>query len=243
MTNEKQYSKISFFRVENEDRYNSYAALHGNMPLDEVVWRVNNNLDKKDYEQVEYVSDLDNPCVIVNKHFKLPEDYCPPDLVEADGRLMRAFVAEAYIKMRDAAAEEGFTISVTSAYRSGKDQQETYNKFLGRFSLPEIVDETVARPGHSEHQLGVAVDIQGSIPGGRNISKTPEAAWLKENCHKFGFILRYLPETVDITRYASEPWHCRYVGVDISTDMVEKNIKTLEEYSQRFVDRWGGKNE
>ena len=103
--------------------------------------------------------------------------------------------------------------------------------------MPEIVDETVARPGYSEHQTGMAVDIQGSIPGARNISKTPEAAWLKENCFKFGFILRYLPEIVDVTGYASEPWHFRYVGVEASTDMVKRNIKSLEEYSQRFLNK------
>ena len=178
MTDKKQYSQISFYEPQNEERYNEYAAIHNNMSTDEIVWRVNNNLDKEKYKYVECVTDFDNPCIIVNKYFKLPEDYCPPDLAEADGRLMRKAVAEAYIKMRDAARSEGFTISVSSAYRSAKDQEDTYNKYLGSFSLLEIVD---------------------------------------------------------ITGYAAEPWHLRYVVVDISTDMVKRNIKSLEEYSQRFI--------
>lgn len=85
-----------------------------------------------------------------------------------------------------------------------------------------MVDKTCAPPCYSEHQTGLAADIEGSVPGGRNISKTPEALWLKENSYKFGFILRYLPDIVDITGYALESWHFRYVGIKVITDMKEK---------------------
>lgn len=221
-------------KIENEKRYQEYALKNPEMNREEVVWRVNNNLDKEKYCADILVTDTDSLFVIVNKYYKLPLDYKPFDLVEVDGALMRKIVAEAYIKMRDTAKSEGFRIKVTSAFRSAEVQQATYNKFLVGSTVEEV-DKTVARPGYSEHQTGLAVDIEGSIEGGRNISKTPEAAWLKENCYKFGFILRYQPEIVDITGYASEPWHFRYVGVEVSYDMKEKNIMSFEEYRERFL--------
>lgn len=229
----RDYTKISFHNTESIERYEQYGASNPDMPADEVVWRVNNNLDKKKYEFDVPVSGYDDPCIIVNKYFRLSDDYCPPDLVEEDGRIMRKAVREAYIKMRDTAKEEGFTISVSSAYRSAGEQRRIYEKRLESSTVKEV-DEFCARPGYSEHQTGMALDIQGRIPGGQNISKTPEAKWLKDNCHRFGFILRYLPEIVEITGYESEPWHIRYVGVDISTDMKEKNILSFEEYRERF---------
>lgn len=228
------YNEITFFKAENEERYKEYAAKNPEMRADEIVWRVNSHLDKEKYAFDVLVSGQDDLHIIVNKYFKLPDDYCPSDLVETDGQLMRKDTAKAYIQMRDAAKEEGFSISVTSAYRSIDMQRKLYNKFL-LDDPAHIVDETCARPGYSEHHTGLAIDVQGSIPGGRNIIKTPEAAWVKENCYKFGFILRYLPEIVDITGYASEPWHLRYVGVEVSTDMRERNIKSFEEYRERFL--------
>lgn len=230
----EEFKSVTFFKPENTERYEKYALSHGDMDAEEVIWRVNNHLDKEKYSFDVLISDGNNPYVIVNKYFKLPEEYCPPDLVEADGRLMRKDTAKAYIRMRDTAKAEDFSISVTSAYRPVDEQKQLYNKFLKNDPL-SVVDETCARPCYSEHHTGLAIDVQGSIPGGRNISKTPEAAWVKENCHKFGFILRYLPEIVEITGYASEPWHLRYVGVPVSTDMKARNIKSFEEYRERFL--------
>lgn len=230
----EEFESVIFFKPENTERYEKYALSHPDMDAEEVIWRVNNNLDKEKYSFDVLISDCNNLHVIVNKYFKLPENYCPPDLVEADGCLMRKDTAKAYIRMRDTAKAEGFAIRVTSAYRSVDEQKRLYNKFLQN-DPPSVVDETCARPCYSEHHTGLAIDVEGSIPGGRNISKTPEAAWVKENCHKFGFILRYLPEIVEITGYDSEPWHLRYVGVQVSTDMKAKNIKSFEEYRERFL--------
>jgi len=234
MDNEMKYRNISFFEPGNEERYEAYAVINPEMNAEEIVWRVNNNLDKEKYEFDVPVSGYDDPYIIVNKYFKLPEDYCPPDLVRVDGCLMREDTANAYIKMRDEAKNEGFSIMIKSGYRTIEDQKFVYKKFLADPNI-ENVDETVARPCYSEHHTGLAIDIEGSIPGGRNIIKTPEGPWVKNNCHRFGFILRYLPEIEEITGYASEPWHLRYVGVQVSTDMKEKNIKSLEEYRERFL--------
>ena len=233
MMSEPNYIAIAFAEPQNEERYKAYAALHPNMAADEVVWRVNNHLDKAHYTFDVPVTDLDDPCFIVNKYFRLPDDYVPADLVEVDGILMCRAAAEAYVAMRDAAKAEGLNLSVSNAYRSLDRQRELYEKRMQLDGSAEEADKTCARPGYSEHHTGLAMDVQGSIRGGRNISKTPEGPWVRENCHKFGFILRYQPEIVDVTGYASEPWHLRYVGVNISTDMKERGIKSLEEYRER----------
>ena len=229
-----EYSEISFFKRENAERYKEYALLNQDMDAEEIVWRVNNNLDKEKYQFDVLIEECDSLYVLVNKYFKLPEDYCPEDLVEIDGHFMRSDTADAYAEMRDAAKAEGFSVSVTTAYRSVETQRKLYEKHLLTETVA-VADETCARPCYSEHHTGLAIDVQGSIPGGRNIAKTPEAAWVKENCYKYGFIVRYLPETVDITGYVSEPWHLRYVGVQVSTDMKERNIKSFEEYWGRFL--------
>ncbi len=228
------YSKIYFSVQENMERYKQYAYLNPDMDAEDVVWRVNSNLDKEKYHFDVEVSNANDLHVVVNKYFKLPQGYYPTNLVSVEGFLMRKDVVEPYVFMRDDAKSQGFSISIDNAYRSIDDQRILYNKFLIG-STTEIVDETCARSCYSEHHTGLAIDVQGSILGGRNISKTPEAAWIKENCYKYGFILRYLPETVEITGYASEPWHLRYVGKQVSMDMKEKNIKTLEEYAERFL--------
>ena len=227
------YTAIPFAEPQNQERYTAYAALHSDMAADEVVWRVNNHLDREYYTVNELVTDLDDPCFIVNKYFRLPDDFVPADLVEVDGSPMCRVTADAYVKMRDAAKAEGLSLSVSNAYRSLALQQETYAKFLALEGSVEETDKTCARPGHSEHHTGLALDVQGSIPGGRNIGKTPEGPWVRENCHRFGFILRYQPEIVDVTGYASEPWHLRYVGTEISNDMKNRGIKSLEEYRER----------
>ena len=114
-------------------------------------------------------------------------------------------------------------------------QRGLYNRYLGR-DPQEAVDRYSARPGHSEHHLGLAIDI--GAPGGsqRDFVNTPEYEWVKENCHKYGFIIRYLEETEEITGYEFEPWHLRYVGIDISTDMRNKGINNFEEYHVKYLE-------
>jgi len=228
------FSEFSFFDKKNLERYEAYSAKNPDMAADEVVWRVNNHLDKEKYAYDVLIEDCDSLYVIVNKYFKLPEGFCPKNLVEADGILMRSDTALAYTQMRDAAKAEGYSISVVNAYRSVELQKKLYDRHLLTETVA-VADESCARPGYSEHHTGLAIDIEGSIPGARKIHQTPEAAWVKENCYKYGFIVRYLPETVEITGYMSEPWHLRYVGTEVSNGMRERNINTLEEYAERFL--------
>ena len=104
-----------------------------------------------------------------------------------------------------------------------------YNNYLKRDGDVALVDTYSARPGHSEHQTGMAIDLLGSFGVLRDFKDTPEGAWVKENCYKYGFTLRYLEGKEAITGYLYEPWHYRYVGVELATYLMKHSL-TLEEY-------------
>lgn len=229
-----KYNKFDFYVESNLDRYKAYASRNPEMSDEDVVWRVNANLDQPKYEYDIPTSGYDDPYIIVNKYYTVPDDYTPPDLQSFDGYLMREETGIAYTKMRDDAALEGFSIRAVSAYRSVEYQRNLYNSYLAE-DAPENVDRYSARPGHSEHHTGMAIDVFGSSDGLRQFINTPEYPWLKENGYKYGFIIRYTETGEDITGYEFEPWHIRYVGVEVSTDMKEKNIDTYEEYYAKYL--------
>lgn len=162
--------------------------------------------------------------LIANKSFSLPKSYTSPYLApEAEA---------AYYKMRDAAAAEGVDISkIKSAYRSWNDQNYIFNGYVRDDSLENALTYS-ARPGHSEHQTGLGMDI---VTSGTAESQIPEfaarLAWLKDNAQRFGFILRYPEGKTHITGYIFEPWHYRYVGEDLAAKLYNGgNWITLEEY-------------
>ena len=153
--------------------------------------------------------------LIVNKNYSLPSSFGGSNS-EANAALE---------KIQAAARLEGFSLKLVSGYRSYSSQKSIYNSYLNRWGR-EYTDTVSARPGHSEHQTGLAFDV-GELSS--NYGNTKEGIWLRENCHKYGFIIRYLKGKEDITGYAYEPWHIRYVGVEAATKIMSKNI-TLEEY-------------
>ena len=228
------FSKIDFYEAQNEERYRGYALRFPDMPPDEVVWRVNNFLDLEKYSHDVIVDDGDDIYTMVNKFFKLPEDFVPSDIVDLDGVPMKRVAAEAYVKMRDSAKEEGFFLKLGTAYRSIDTQRALYEKHLNNEGEEEA-DKFCARACYSEHHTGYALDVGGSVGSVGAIANSPEGPWLFDNCNRFGFIIRYLPETTEITGYASEPWHLRYIGVEASQDMKKKGIKSFEEYRERFL--------
>lgn len=124
---------------------------------------------------------------------------------------------------------------INSSYRSYEDQEIVYNNYKNS-SGERFADSIAARPGSSEHQTGLALDIFSKTNTNKNtFSQTDEAKWLKENAHNFGFILRYPEDKVDITGYSFESWHYRYVGKDIATYIYENDI-TYEEYYAYFLE-------
>lgn len=168
--------------------------------------------------------------VCVNRKSTLSSDYKPTDLVLPDVRAvnssnrlyMRKEAASALEELFKAAEDENYYLYAVSGYRSYSYQNSIYNPYSG-YSAPA---------GASEHQLGLAMDITLAKYNGTlsvDFGNTKEGKWVKENAHKYGFIIRYLQGKEDITGYNYEPWHLRYLGVDLATELYEKNI-TLEEY-------------
>ncbi|GAB3518233.1 M15 family metallopeptidase [Arthrobacter monumenti] len=188
---------------------------------------------------------VDNPSslsVVVNKQRPLfPLDYAPSGLVKApvtsavtgENALLRDDAAAAADRMFEAAAADGINLTLLSGYRSYSTQLTTYNRWVIRLGSVAEADRVSARPGYSEHQTGLALDI-GVASGACSLqpcfAKLPAAEWARENAHKFGYIVRYQPDYYAITGFNPEPWHLRYIGVQDATAMKERGIHTLEEY-------------
>jgi len=179
-------------------------------------------------------ADINNYDFIVNKNYKLSEDYIPSDLEEisleysCDDKYLRHIARINFEKMAKVAKDKGFNIIAVSAYRSFKYQEKLYNNYVKDKGF-YYADMASARPGHSEHQTGLAVDIADLSLDYDNFESTKEFTWIKENAHKYGFIMRYPKANFHITGFKYEPWHYRYVGTDVASYIYENNI-TLEEY-------------
>lgn len=156
--------------------------------------------------------------LIANKTYSLPSDYNPGALLD---ECQQAFDAMVY----DAAYNDGLQLYEQSGFRSYATQERIYNNYVAADGQSEA-DTYSARPGHSEHQSGLAIDVNSLSS---SFAETAEGIWLAENCHKYGFILRYPAGKTDKTGYIYEPWHIRYVGVDIATAIYESGL-CLEEY-------------
>ncbi len=154
--------------------------------------------------------------LIVNKTYALPKTYAPGWETEASGPLWQMIAA---------AKQDGIELWMTSGYRSWADQNYIYNGYVARDGQEEA-DTYSARPGHSEHQTGLAYDLN-DLPS--NFGETLEGIWVAENCHKYGFIIRYPKGKEKITGYIYEPWHIRYLGIEKATEVYESGL-CLEEF-------------
>ena len=158
-----------------------------------------------------------------------PQDFAPADLVDVPVEhtwepQLRQEASDAVVAMFQAAADEaGLALASNSAYRSYDAQVRIYDGD----------DLATARPGYSEHQTGLAIDI-GAASGDCSLDAcfgdTAEGVWLRDNAWRFGFILRYPADKTAVTGYEFEPWHFRYVGVDLATEMHDTGVTTLEEF-------------
>jgi D-alanyl-D-alanine carboxypeptidase len=185
---------------------------------------------------------IDDPTsiwVVADKHRPLnPQDYLPPDLVDvpvphSNDPQLRAEASNALVVMfAGAQSEAGLTLASNSAYRGYDTQVHIYNNDVSNLGVAEA-DGLTARPGYSEHQTGLAVDI-GADSGNCSLDEcfadTPEGQWLAANAWRFGFLLRYPADKVPITGFTFEPWHYRYIGIELSTEIHNTGVTTLEEF-------------
>lgn len=229
------FSDIYYHEGDRAARYADYAALHPELSADEVVWRVNAGIDGEHYEDYEPARDTASDHYIVSKYRRLPDDFVPEDLVDVGGYPMTGDTAKAYYAFQAAARAAGYRFSAVSGYRGIESQRRIYNSYLQN-DPPHVVDTYSARPGFSEHHTGRAVDLAGSSGGLLDFESTPECAYVHENAHLYGFILRYPLGWEWATGYQYEPWHITYVGVETASDMRARGIATLEEYTVKFIE-------
>ena len=181
--------------------------------------------------------------VLVNGEHPMEDGYVPQLKELEEGLSLDARIIDAAKDMLSDAKKAGLHIDICSAYRSVERQEQVFGESMKErvkdgMSYWDAFNETtlnVAIPGTSEHALGLALDLISNqyTELDERQETTAEAKWLKENCHKYGFILRYQPEKTNITGIIYEPWHYRYVGVEDATKIMKLGI-TLEEYLQDY---------
>lgn len=186
------------------------------------------------YKNIKTITNPDTLDILVNKNNKLDKNYIPTDLELIDikyayeNKYLRKEAKKMFEKLSSDASNYGYRIVATSTYRDYDYQDNLYNYYV-KEKGKKYADMCSARAGHSEHQTGLAVDVAGSNDSYDDFEDTIEFNWMKENAHKYGFILRYPKGKEKITGFKYEPWHYRYIGIEIATKIYEKKI-TLEEY-------------
>ena len=145
---------------------------------------------------------------------------------------MQPVAAAALEELFAGAKEDGLQLYATSGFRSYSTQKAIFDR-KSQQRGEKAANASVAKPGYSEHQTGLAMDVEGQSSLGIGLvddfGETPEGKWLAENCHEYGFIIRYPKGKTDITGYIYEPWHIRYVGKEAAEEIAELDV-TFEEY-------------
>lgn len=213
------------------DRYSAWAAEHPGDDAKTVVLQVNMDRDQDFYSLIQEATAPSSLAVLVNKLYALPTGYVP-ELEVLGSRYgsgsLRPEAAAAFRAMADAARADGISLRSVSAYRSYATQKTLYNNYLKQYRRA-TVDTFSARAGHSEHQTGLALDINVASSSA-HFENTAAFAWLKAHCAEYGFILRYGQGQEAITGFRFEPWHYRYLGQEIASAIMEQGI-TYEEYT------------
>ena len=182
--------------------------------------------------------------LLVNKENSIDKDYKPDDLKkikyfmpdrDPSTRYMRAESADAFHQLVDKAAEDGIELKMTTAYRSYDFQKLLFDSYVEKEG-EAAANKYSAKPGQSEHQTGLAVDVSSPSVDyqlSNEYGETKEGKWIARHAHEFGFILRFPKGKEDITGYQYEPWHIRYVGLTAAKEIYNQKT-TLEEYLQEI---------
>ena len=202
---------------------------------DDIIAIVNVGADRRWEDTSAHCDTTKGYLILINKYHYLNEQYKPADLVSfikacsyGENKAAKA-VVDAFDRMQQECMEKTKTqLMISSAYRSFHEQESTHKRYNKKL---------VAEAGFSEHQSGLSIDITSlQHPEKWDFGKSPEGKWVHENCHKYGFILRYPEGKAHITGYDYEPWHLRYVGVDAATRIHDEGI-TLDEYYAYYIER------
>jgi len=227
-----------YFMEKNLKKYINY--LNTNSNLTDVVAIINVGADKSWYKEIKKTNLDKNHLILVNKFYYLDNTYNSDSMVNVsnqhsygkDQKLTNE-TYNAFINMFKAAKSENLTLIINSSYRSYEEQKEIYD-YYNTLKGENYANKIAARPGHSEHQTGMSIDIQTYGSNIDTFEEFDEFKWLKDNAHKYGFILRYPKGKEYLTGYEYESWHYRYVGIDVATYIYQNNI-TFDEYYAYFI--------
>ncbi len=240
-------TKEKWFVWTKYDEYKKYIKNIQKQPTtkeidyQDIVTKVNTKTNYKYYTHTKKTNMNLGNAILVNKYYKLPEKYAPNDVVDIPttyafaGNQARKEVFEAFKQMADAARSDGITLIINSGYRTYEYQKNLYDNYE-KANGKEYADSYAARPDFSEHQSGLALDIVTYGMTMDNFENTDTYKWLIKNCTDYGFILRYPKGKEEITGYAYESWHYRYVGKSLAKK-IEKSGLTFDEYYAYYLDK------
>lgn len=183
---------------------------------------------------------------LVDKNHALAEDYVPSDLVTVSVRVvnenganqLRQIASQALTNLFESADNNGHTLYADSGYRSYSTQSGLFSAYVERSGEAEA-NRYSARPGHSEHQTGLTMDVTSDEVGRQlvqSFGETAEGIWVAENAHKYGFIVSYPEDKENVTGYMYEPWHLRFLGISLATEIYESGLTYQEYLSERGFD-------
>lgn len=229
-----------YFIYKNLDRYLTYYQKNPKEDFSKIIAMVNVNRDRNYYEETIPTDTSLDTLMLVNKYYYLDEDYEPDNLVDVsssyayEGNILREDIYEIFKEMCNDAKEDDIILILNSSYRTYKDQEETWTRRKNLYGI-EKADAYAARAGFSEHQTGLALDINEYKSQEDDFEDTDAFKWLSDNAYKYGFILRYTKEGEDITGYSYESWHYRYVGKEVAKQIKDENI-TFDEYYAYYIE-------
>ena len=237
---EKAKKDLAYYKDEYEDAYKEYREKNKDLSIEKVIINVNIGLNYDYYTHTKATKDLNTNTILVNKYNYLTEDYVPENLQTVDKKYSSKtlqlvdYAKEAFEELSEAASKENYTFLAMSSYRSYQYQYNLYNRYVNTDGI-EAADTYSARPGYSEHQTGLAVDVYNGKEDFTNFEKTKEYNWMQDNAYKFGFILRFPKDKVLETGYQYESWHYRYVGKEIAKYIHDNNLCFEEYYATHLI--------
>ena len=232
--------KEKYFIFNKLDDYLKYYKDNKDKSLADVVAIINTNTNNDFYTNTKETDVSKNELMLINKYNYLTASYNPDDLevftnvyAYGENQSLRKDAYDAFIEMWNSANKDGYKLIVNSSYRSYDEQKKIYDDYSSWYG-EEDADKKAARAGYSEHQTGLAVDIQSYCSQNKDFEECEEFTWLTNNAYKYGFILRYPKDKEYLTGYKYESWHYRYVGKKVSKYIHDNDI-TFDEYYAYFV--------
>ena len=248
------FVKCDYFLYKNLDIYltkvisqnQDFFKYHGTEGYDyKNIIAIVNTHNNEEYYSGGRTSNLDGGLeIIANKYYSLGMDYVPENLVDvpithrySDRVQITQETYDAFMEMWNAAKnEEDIYLILNSGYRSAKEQKEVYDEYERGYGT-DFADNIAARPGYSEHQTGLAIDMYSKeCASAKTFKDSKTYAWLMANAYKYGFILRYPEGKKELTGYNYESWHYRYVGKDLAKKITESGL-TFDEYYAFYLEK------